>query len=56
MANDDHVEGMVAHTLYDVSVMTGQWTTCVAWSVCVRRPCAQAYRLVSYLYYFTTSI
>jgi hypothetical protein len=56
MANDDHVQGMVAQTRDDVSVMTGQWATCVVWSVCVGRPCAQPYRLVSYLYYFTTSI
>ena len=77
IANDDHVEGMVAQTRDDVSVMTRQWATragwsvCmrvyvsvmtrqwatrVAWSVCIGRPCAQPYRLVSYLYYFTTSI
>jgi hypothetical protein len=56
MANNDHVEGMVAQTCDDVSVMTGQWATRVVWSVCVGRPCAQPYRLVSYLYYFTTSI
>jgi hypothetical protein len=39
MANDDRVEGMVAQTRYDVSVMTGQWTTRVVWSVCAGRPC-----------------
>jgi hypothetical protein len=55
MANDDHVEVMVAQTCDDVSVMTGQWATRVAWSVCVGCPCAQPYWLVSYLYYFTTS-
>jgi hypothetical protein len=44
MTNDDHVEGMVAQTRDDVSVMTRQWATCVVWSVCARRPCAQSYR------------
>jgi hypothetical protein len=49
-------EGMVAQTRDDVSMMTGQWATRVAWSICVGHPCAQPYQLVSYLYYFTTSI
>jgi hypothetical protein len=47
IANDDHVEGMVAQTRDDVSVMTRQWATRVAWSVCVGCPCVQPYRLVS---------
>jgi hypothetical protein len=50
MTNDDRVEGVVAQTCDDVNVTTGQWTTRTTWSVC------QPYRLVSYLYYFTTSI
>jgi hypothetical protein len=37
MANDDHVEGMVAQTHGDVSVMIGQWATRVTWFVCVGR-------------------
>jgi hypothetical protein len=56
MANDDHEEGMVVQTCDDVSVMTRQWATRVTWSVCIGRPCAQSYHLVSYLYYFTINI
>ena len=33
MVNDDHAEGMVVQTRDDVSVMTRQWATHVAWSV-----------------------
>ena len=38
MANDDHVEGMVAQTCDNVSMMTGQWATHVAWYVCLALP------------------
>jgi hypothetical protein len=50
MANDDYAEGMVVQTRDDVSVMTRQWATRVTWSMCIGRPYAQPYRLVSYLY------
>jgi hypothetical protein len=50
MANDDHVEGMVAQTRDDVSVTTGSGQHVS------RGPCDQPYRLVSYLFYFTTII
>jgi hypothetical protein len=49
MANDDHVEGMVAQTRDDVSVTTGSGQHVS------RGPCDQPYRLVSYLFYFTTT-
>jgi hypothetical protein len=38
MVNNDHAEGMVVQTCDDVSVMTRQWATRVAWSVCPALP------------------